>query len=395
MNKVRRFLFISLLAISCQSDFNNGSGINLEETPGIDNVFGGNIDFDNLPNYANQFIPNYINEDNTNGNDIRDEIAILGRVLFYDKKLSTTNTVSCASCHQQAKAFGDEAVLSEGANGLTARHSMRLINARFSDSRRFFWDERANTLEQQTTMPIQDHAEMGYSGQNGGPGLEDLILILQEEDYYQELFTLAFGDTRINETRMQTALAQFIRSIQSFDSPYDIGRALANNNNAPFSNFTDQENLGKELFMRDIQFQGNSGNRVGGGLGCQDCHQAPEFDIRGNSDNNGVIAVAGNPGAVDFSVTRSPSLRDMFNPQGISNGPFMHTGGFNIDQVINHYNNINANGNNNLDNRLARGGGQNLNITTTERAALIAFIKTLSGSSVYTDSKWSDPFNEQ
>lgn len=193
---------------------------------------------------------------------------------------------------------------------------------------------------------------------------------------------------------MQNALAHFIRSIQSFDSKYDQGRATVNGNNTPFQNFTTQENLGKMLFSAGPQFQGNSGNRIGGGLGCQGCHRAPEFDIAPNSRNNGVIGNLVDPNVRDLTITRSPSVRDIFDTNGNINGPLMHTGAFeNMNQVIDHYNNIQAAGNNNLDQRLARGGGQNLNITAEERAALIAFLKTLSGSDVYENEKWSDPFN--
>jgi len=94
--------------------------------------------------------------------------ATLGRVLFYDKQLSANGAIACASCHKQEFAFSDTAQQSVGLNGgLTGRHSMRLVNSRFADEVRFFWDERASSLEDQTTQPIQDHVEMGFSGENG------------------------------------------------------------------------------------------------------------------------------------------------------------------------------------------------------------------------------------
>lgn len=356
-------------------------------------VFGNSIDLNNLFNYANQPIPNYINEDNTENNEITDAGATLGRVLFYDKNLSVDNSISCASCHKQRFAFGDNERASQGVAGTTGRHSMRLVNARFSDEERFFWDERANSLEAQSTMPIQDHIEMGFSGQNGDPDFEDLIAKLEGLDYYSELFTFVYGTPQITEMRMQNALAQFIRSIQSFDSKYDQGRAQVNNNGQPFPNFTQQENMGKALFMRD---------RNDGGADCAQCHQGAEFDIRQNSDNNGVVGVIGNPGAIDVDVTRSPTLRDMVNNNGQLNGPLMHDGSLtDLMAVINHYDDIEiVPGNNNLDNRLRGGGGgggnggngQNLNLSQAEKDALVAFLRTLSGQNVYTDVRWSDPF---
>ncbi len=352
----------------------------------------GIIDLSALDNYANQPIPNYINKDNTPGNNpITDAAATLGRVLFYDKKLSVDNTISCASCHQQAFAFSDPDIASTGVNGTTNRHSMRLINARFGVEQQFFWDERANNLEEQTTQPIQDHAEMGFSGTNGDPDIDSLISKMEDESYYQDLFTFVYGDNQVTELRIQRALAQFIRSIQSFDSKYDAGRAVVNNQNAPFPNFTQQENNGKNLFMTPPQFN-NQGARVGGGIGCQACHGAPEFDIVPNSRNNGFVGVIGGQGQ-DLNNERSPSLRDIFNTAGTLNSPLMHQG-VTFNQVVSHYNLMPNVNNPNLDNRLRPGGNpQRLNMTNAERSALEAFIKTLSGTNVYTDPKWSDPFD--
>ncbi len=353
----------------------------------LEQMFGNNIDLDNLANYANQNIPDYITRDNTGDNTITDAKATLGRVLFYDKNLSVDNTIACASCHQQAFAFGDKDNVSEGVNGVTGRHSMRLINSRFARETRFFWDERANTLEEQTTQPIQDHAEMGFSGQDGAPDLSNLLNKLSELDYYQELFQFVYGDSSITEDRLQETMAQFIRSIQSFDAKYDTGRAMVQNDNLPFPNFTEQENEGKELFFRPA---------IQNGAGCISCHTAPEFDIDPESLNNGVTGVFGNAIASDFLVTRAPTLRDIFNYEGEINGPLMHDASMaTVTDALEHYNNIDATGNTNLDNRL-RGGvganGQNLNLNEEQILALEAFIKTLSGTNVYINPKWSDPF---
>ncbi|MFN5705033.1 MAG: cytochrome-c peroxidase [bacterium] len=300
--------------------------------------------------------------------------------------------MACASCHKQNLAFGDLPQASIGVNGNTGRHSMRLVNARFSAEAKFFWDEHAATLEAQTTQPIQDHAEMGYSGQNGDPSINDLITILEAVSYYQELFKFVFGDTEITENRLQIALSQFVRSIQSFDSKYDVGRAQVANDGQPFPNFTNQENMGKNMFLTPPQFDQN-GNRVAGGLGCAGCHRPPEFDIDPNSLNNGVIGTISGTGT-DLVVTRSPTLRDVVKADGTSNGPFMHTGASNnLITVIDHYNQISLVGNNNLDPRLRPGGNpQNLQLMNGQKDAIVAFMRTLAGSNVYVDAKWSDPF---
>lgn len=359
--------------------------------PAVGAKFANTIDLENLANYANQTIPDYITQSNERGNTLTDAGATLGRVLFYDKMLSSDGTIACASCHQQSLAFGDSDAASIGVNGSTGRHSMRLVNAGFSEEVRFFWDERAATLEEQTTQPIQDHAEMGYSGENGDETLEDLIVKMQATDYYQELFSFVFGDETITEERMQDALSQFIRSITSFDSKYDIGRADAVNDNAPFSNFTADENAGKALFIGRPTFD-NTGVRTAGGAGCQGCHRAPEFDIDPGSRNNGIIGVIGG-GATDETNTKSPTLRDVVNSNGGVNGLLMHNANFGaIQGVLAHYNSISA-GNANLDPRLnPQGNLQQLNLTATERSQLASFINTLTGTDVYTNAKWSDPF---
>ena len=351
------------------------------------------IDLNNLFDYENQPVPAYITKDNTDNNEITDEGATLGRVLFYDKHLSSNNTIACASCHKQEFAFGDTAVASVGVNGTTGRHSMRLINARFSDEAKFFWDERADSLEMQTTMPIQDHAEMGYSGTQGDPDFDDLIAELEALPYYEDLFIAAFGDAVITENRIQRALSQFVRSIQSFDAKYDVGRAQAPNDGAPFPNFTAQENQGKNLFLAPPQFN-PQGQRIGGGAGCAGCHRPPEFDIDPNSLNNGFLEAIG--GGQDFTNTRSPSLRDVTKANGVVNTPLMHHGGVSdLAAVIAHYNNIVNQPNSNIDPRLTPGGvGQQLNLTPQESDALIAFLVTLAGTDVYTNEKWSDPFDE-
>lgn len=392
MSKLFIFFVAGLLFGCNKSDVNQY--VPIDPFKNVNATFGANIDLNQLENYANQSIPSYITKDNSDGNSISDKEATLGRVLFYDKKLSANNTISCSSCHIQAFAFGDNVQASVGINGTTPKHSMRLINSRFSIEKKFFWDERAATLELQTTQPIQNHIEMGFSGSNGDDKFESLIEKLQKVDYYKELFKFVYGNETISEQKIQNSLAQFIRSIQSFDSKFDIGRAQVVNDGQPFINFTDEENAGKNLFLTPPQFNQN-GNRIGGGVGCAGCHQAPEFDIDPNSKNNGVIRTLASGNELDLLNTRAPSLRDVINSDGEINGKMMHSGNFSsLTSVLEHYNNITINPlNNNLDPRLMPNGfGQKLNITVRELNAILAFMKTLSGTDVYVNKKWGDPF---
>ncbi len=341
----------------------------------------GVLDLTELANYANQPVPSYIILDNTPAdNPITDAGATLGRVLFYDQRLSRNNTVSCASCHDQGHAFSDPDVASTGVAGTTGRHSMRLINARFNREVRFFWDERAASVEDQASQPIQDHVEMGFSGEAGDPGFEVLTAKLAAISEYRVLFAATFGDATINEDRIQRALAQFVRSIQSFDAKYDAGRSLVANDDQDFPNFSAQENLGKRQFMLPPDQ---------GGAGCASCHTPPVFDIDPASGNNGVIGKIG--GGQDLTNTRAPSLRDLLGPSG-PNGPFMHDGSMTgLGQITNHYRSALPD-NPSLDPRLRRPA---LPFQNRDLAPLRMFLHTLTGNAVYEDPKWSTPFDAQ
>ena len=369
---------------------------------------------DNLLNYSDQEIPSYIVKDNSGVNPITNEGATLGRVLFYDKKLSTNNAVSCATCHQQEFAFSDTAVLSQGVNAETFRHSMRLVNIRFAEDTVFRWDRSAPSLEAQMTIPIKNFDEMGYSGTDGAPGMEDLIAKLDTVAYYDALFTLAFGDTEITEERMQLAMSQFVRSIQSFDSKYDVGRAQVENDSVDFPNFTPMENAGKTLFLEPFEYETDTitvtdaitgeeeqhvaSKRISGGLNCATCHRPPEFDIDPESLNNGFIR--GNPaqGVMnDFSVTRTPTMRDLVKEDGTTNGGMFHAGqAMDLFGITAHYDFRQIEPlNTELDERYLPGGlPQWLDMTQQEGMQINAFMRTLAGSDVYSNEKWSDPFDQ-
>ena len=344
------------------------------------------IDLAALPNYARQTKPSYIFGDNTPAatgpnpqpNPITNTGATLGRLLFYDKRLSRNDTVSCSSCHQQDHAFGDPAMASTGVAGMTPRHAMRLVNDRFAEPR-FFWDNRAPTLENLASQPLRSALEMGFSGTNGDPNFSDLLAKMSALPEYQTLFNAAFGSPGIDETRIQRAIAQFIRSIQSFDSKFDDGLALGATGQS-FANFTDSEKRGRQLFT----------NPSPSGANCLFCHGDPTFSNSNSTGNDGVIATIA--GGTDLTIISSPTLRDLVGPSGQLNAPLMHNGSFtSIAQVIEHYNTVPDNPN--LSFFLKQNGApQRLNLTAQQKLDLEAFLRTLSGKAIYTDPKWSNPF---
>ena len=346
----------------------------------------------NLPatsyNYANPVLPGYLTSPNINdqvntpaGNAITDNGATLGRVLFYDKNLSINNTIACASCHKQANAFADPVTLSTGFNsGHTGRNSMGLIDAKYYPNGRFFWDQRAATLEAQTLIPIQDMVEMGMT-------LNGLETKLKTLAYYPPLFTKAFGDNTINSNRISLALSQFVRSVISYQSKYDAGRsafptAPAPQPNAPFPNFTIAENRGKDIFLS-------------GQGGCAACHGTETFTAPG-ARNNGLDLITTDRGF--GAVTNDVNDDGKFKVASLRNveltAPYMHDGRFTtLEQVVEHYS-TGVKNNPNLAQQLKLPNGQPrlLNLTPQDKAALVAFLKTLTDGNITTDVKYSSPF---
>lgn len=380
-------LVLSLSFVACNNEEDDYQAINNT----IINLPSEAFDYVNLnlPSHfttdvPGQPLPTSINGlDNTpDNNPITNDGATLGRVLFYDKNLSANGTVSCASCHQQDKGFSDDATLSVGFDGgLTGRHSMSLINSKYYQRGRFFWDERASTLEEQVLMPFQDPTEMGMT-------LEQVVTAVETQDFYPQLFENAFGSQDISSDRISRALSQFVRSIVSYSSKYDVGRASSPTPGANFSNFTDEENLGKTIFFQTIP---------NGGGACFGCHTTEAFvSANPGPQNNGLDLVTTDLGA--GAVFNNPIFESRFKTTSLRNidltAPYMHDGRFaTLEEVVEHYNSgIQAHPT--LSPALIDNDGNpiRLNFTESEKAALVAFLITLTDDSVGSDEKWSDPF---
>lgn len=306
-------------------------------------------------------------------NPITNDGATLGRVLFYDKNLSLNRTISCSSCHQQANGFSDLSVKSTGfLGGLTTRHAMTLIDAKYYQNGRFFWDERAATLEAQVLQPIQNEVEMGLT-------LSQISDRINEQPYYNQLFINAFGNNTVTTDRVSKALAQFVRSIESYQSKYDVGRAAVNNPNANFPNFTAAENQGKNLFFTPPQ---------NGGGGCAGCHATEAFAGIG-AQNNGLDLNTSADQGQGQGRFKTGTLRNIE-----LTAPYMHDGRFStLEQVVEHYNS-GVKAHPNLANRLKNANGTPiiLNFTDAQKAALVSFLKTLTDNTIASEVRWSNPF---
>ena len=311
---------------------------------------------------------------------IKPWVATLGRVLFYDTKLSLNNTIACGSCHHQEKAFADGLQFSTGFEGrITGRNSMGITNPIVQNN--LFWDSRSKTLHDLSLQPVQNHIEMGMEN------ISRLIEKLENTAYYKPLFNKAFGTEQVTPERISTALSQFVGSITSNRSRFDQG---LNNN---FANLTELERLGNDIFHSDR-------------AKCSTCHGGNNFSaLDGPGDPYG-----GDFSGQDLRGATNIGLDLEYKDKGINNGkfkipslrnidltkPYMHDGRFKtLEEVVEHYSS-GIKQHRDLDSKFTDGKGnvKQLNLTHLEKKALVAFLKTLTDSEMISDPKWSNPFKQ-
>ena len=322
-------------------------------------------------------------------NPLTQESVELGRRLFYDPLLSADNTVSCSTCHMQRLAFTDGKPTAVGISGEPlAFNSMSLANLMWGP-RRFFWNGRVTTLEEQALVPIQHPDEMAQD-------LDKLIDELAADEVYPGLFEAAYGE--ISLTTIAAALATFQRTMISANSRYD--RFLQGE-----VSLTEQEELGRKLFMAHPDTKASQR-----GANCIDCHSqflTSGFKTRFDGFiNNGLDAEAELPAGLQ-EVTGKPEHRGRFKVPTLRNialtAPYMHDGRFaTLEEVMDHYNEgirvsstlspliLEAS---NLDG--APGDSISLDLSEEEAAAVIAFLQTLTDEEFVTDERFSNPFTAE
>jgi cytochrome c peroxidase len=319
-------------------------------------------------------------------NPLTQEAVELGRRLFYDPRLSANGKVSCSTCHIQRLGFTDGRTTSVGVSGNPlAFNSMSLANLMWGPQH-FFWNGRAATLEEQALIPLQHADEMAQD-------LGRLVAQLTDDARYRELFQTAYGE--ISGAAIARALASFERTLMSTNSRYDQFLRGEITLDA-------QEELGRKLFMAhpDVKVSLRGAN-------CIDCHS--QFLTGGSSarydgfSNNGLDDEAHlQPGLQ--AVTGNPAHRGLFKVPSLRNialtGPYMHDGRFKtLDEVLDHYDSGIKNSSTlsplivEADNRGAAAAGRiSLHLTAGERAAIIAFLNTLTDQDFITAERFSDPF---
>ncbi|HET6277828.1 MAG TPA: cytochrome c peroxidase [Candidatus Polarisedimenticolia bacterium] len=320
-------------------------------------------------------------------NPLTEEGVQLGRMLFYDPRLSGDDTVSCATCHRQHLSFTDGKARAVGVSGRPlAFSSMSLANLLWGPQH-FFWNGRANSLEEQALMPIQNPDEM-----NQDPG--ELVKELSADDTYPELFRRAYG--RITPENIGKAIASFERTLISADSKYD--KYLRGE-----VKLSSEEEKGRKLFMAhpDVKVSLRGSN-------CIDCHS--QFLTSGFNalydgfSNNGLEEESNlQPGLQE--VTGKQSDRGKFKVPTLRNialtAPYMHDGRFaTLEEVLDHYNEgirvsstlspliVEA------DNLPADGVPTeiSLHLSEDEKRAIIVFLHTLTDEHFITAEAFSNPF---
>ena len=297
-------------------------------------------------------------------NRITNAGATLGRVLFYDPRLSADDRVACASCHRQAFGFGDTARFSRGVHGRrTTRRAMALANARFNADGRFFWDQRASTLEAQVLEVLQDTLEMGMT-------LPLLERKLAATSFYPALFAAAFGSPDVTHERIADALAQFVRSLVSSHSRFD---AVFATGGAPDpGQLTARERGGMQLFNRS---------------GCVNCHRSVT-QFADQASNTGLDSLPADTGAGGGRF-KPPSLRNV-----AVRPPYMHDGRFGTLREVVEFYSRQVHGSPDLDPRLRGrdGSPRRLDLTAEQVGSLVAFLEALTDSTFLRAEKQGNPF---
>ena len=387
------FAFLILGCFSCKKDVEKIEFNYYGE--GMHEMMNEYIDIPEFPlHYTNHFPEYYGGTTNFNK-----DLATLGRVLFYDKKLSTDETISCASCHKQELAFGDDIDFSVGIEDRRTSRNSLALGAVFSfrvyygspldGGIPFFWDNRASSVQEQSIQTFANENEMGME-------MHQVVSRIKNLPYYAPLVKRAFDDSGITDDRVLDAIAIFVNSIGSFNSKYD--RALSNsdfqlfrtgdNNGLPatLSDFSSQENAGMALYMTN----------------CGSCHGEVNNVPGKVQANNGLDMIYEDNGAGDFTSRSSdmgkfkvPTLRNI-----MVTGPYMHDGRFEtIEEVVEHY----SSGiqlHENLDKELkSSNSALKMNFTAQEKLDLIAFLNTFTDidfldPSSNTGKKYSDPFKQ-
>lgn len=329
-------------------------------------------------------------------NPMSQEKVTLGRFLFYDKNLSGNGKQSCASCHQQDRAFAEMIPASIGSTGqFHARNSQALVNVAYNKN--LTWAHQTlGSIERQLLLPMfgETPIELGITGN------EEAVLARFKTQAYKTKFTAAFGDDEINFDKINKALASFVRSLLSFDSPFDryaygmqddaLSESQLRGMDLFFSerlechhchggfNFTQSTSHEKQVLDRNAFH--NTGLYNVGGSGNYPAKDQGLFDVTGDANDKGRF--------------RAPSLRNI-----ALTAPYMHDGSVaTLAEVLDIYA---AAGRYIATGELAGDGRSNphkspfikgFTLSEQEKADLLAFLNALTDENFIKNPAHSNPF---
>jgi len=327
------------------------------------------------------------------GNPMTSEKITLGSTLFNDKRFSATGEVSCATCHDPAKAFTDSPLkTSEGINKLTGtRNAPTVVNAAFNATQ--FWDGRSADLEDQSQHPFVNPVEMGLKDH------EPILKIVRGDPTYAEMFRKAFGiePAAITMDHVKKAIATFERTIVSGDSPFDkwyFGGDKAAMSEAAVRGFKVFLGDGRCVSCHVIEqdqalFTDNRFHNIGVGINrIQDRvpEIAPKF-LEAKAQGMDVdVKVLTDPASSElgrFAVTEGLDELGAFKTPTLRNvavtAPFMHDGSLaTLRDVVLHYNNGGVTNKGDRVNDFLSGGIRPLNLEDQQISDLVAFMEALT-----------------
>jgi cytochrome c peroxidase len=312
-------------------------------------------------------------------NPLTKEGVELGRFLFYEKRLSGDNTMSCATCHMPQNGFSDANQFSVGIDGIAGtRQSMALVNLGWENF--FFWDGRSSSLEEQILEPVPNPIEMHQSW-------KDAVSKLNADVKYRNRFFRAFNEEGIDSVKVSKAIAQFLRTLVSGESKYDVmykyenSMTLNSNEQAILGTIDPEEWAGYDLF------------KSLNGADCFHCHNGPLMQVKKFS-NNGLMPNSIN----DFGraiVTNNPEDNYKFKVPTLRNialtAPYMHDGRFaTLDEVIEHYSS-GIHMSPTIDPLIEFGSQGGVQLDAQEKYLLKKFLLTLTDNNFINNPNFKDP----
>jgi cytochrome c peroxidase len=312
-------------------------------------------------------------------NPLTKEGVELGRFLFYEKRLSGDNTMSCATCHMPQNGFSDANQFSVGIDGIAGtRQSMALVNLGWENF--FFWDGRASSLEEQILEPVPNPIEMHQSW-------KDAVSKLNADVKYRNRFFRAFNEEGIDSIKVTKAIAQFLRTLVSGESKYDVmykyenSMTLNSNEQSVLGTIDPEEWAGYDLF------------KSLNGADCFHCHNGPLMQVKKFS-NNGLM-----PNSINdlgrAHVTNNPEDNYKFKVPTLRNialtAPYMHDGRFTtLDEVIEHYSS-GIHMNPTIDPLIEFGSQGGVQLDVQEKYLLKKFLLTLTDNNFINNPNFKDP----